>query len=202
MRCVFAVLVFAACGAQPPAVAPAPRPVTPEVLKARAAVAAAEQELVRQQRLRAAGAGADDRVDVAELRLHFATTELASLSGNPRAEHASRKAEVAVLVRRHERAKAAGAKSAEFAESVDARLRELAEGRARLATFDGDRAALLKAHATLVEIAERRLERATILLQRKVGPADDVKRCELALAAERDRLDAAKTARLFPRLAD
>jgi hypothetical protein len=195
-------LCFLACGAQPPALAPPPRPVTPEVLKARAALALAQQELVRQQRLLAAGAGSADRVDVAELRFQFATTELAQQSGNLRAEHASRKAEVAVLTRRHERATAAGAKSAEFAETVDARLRELAEGRARLATFDGNRAALVKAHATLVEVAERRLDRARFLFDRKVGLADDVKRCELAAAAERDRLDAAKTVRLFPRLAD
>ncbi|HUR55282.1 MAG TPA: hypothetical protein VMZ71_14200 [Gemmataceae bacterium] len=208
MRHFFAALLFAGCGdrtpvfAQQPAVAPAPRAVTPEVQAAKARLAAAEEELRREQRLRATGASSTDRVEVAELRVHFATTALALASGNLKAEHASREAEVVVLTRRWVRAKENGAKSAEFAEQVDARLRELAEGRARLAVFNGDRAALLKAHATLVEVAERRLERAQHLFERKVGPAAEVKRCELAALNERDRLAAAKTARLFPRRAD
>lgn len=198
MQYVFVSLVLA----QPLPVAPAPRPVSPEAQRLRAAVAEAETELDRQQRLRAAGAGSDDRCDLAELRVIRVTTELALGTNDRRGEHAARKAEVEVLVRRHTRAVAASAKGAEFDETVDVRLRELSEGRARLARFDGDRAALVKAHTTLVELAERRLDRAKHLESRKLYQSDEVKRIELVLSVEKERLVAAKTVRLIPRLAD
>lgn len=208
MRHFIAALLFAGCGdrtpviARQPAVAPMPRAVTPEMTAAKARVAAAEEDLRREQRLQNAGVSSADRVDVAALRVHFANTELALVSGKLKDELASREAEVVVLTRRWERAKESSAKAVEFAEAVDSRLRELAEGRARLARFNGDRAALLAAHATLVEVAERRLERALHLFERNVGVVADVRRSESALMAERDRLAAAKTARLLPRRAD
>ena len=194
MRRVLLALLLVA----PPVVAQQPKADTPEVREAKARVAEATDELKRQQRLQATGAGSADRVDVAEFQAHAAGTALAELTRGVKAEHAAREAEVKVLARRWERATKAG----ESPEGVDARLRELADGRARLARFNGDRPALVKEHAALVEVAQRRLDRAQYLLERKIGVAAEVQNCEVALLAERERLADAKAARLTPRNVD
>jgi hypothetical protein len=209
VRIALVLAASAGCGRSPVVagqvpVAPAPRLVVvdPRAEAAEAVVAQARDELARRQRLRAGGAGSADRVDVAEFQLHAAATELAVLKRDAKAELASRTAEVAVLARRWERAAATHRIGTESAEVLNRRLAELTEARARLARFNGEQRALVAEHTVLVELAERELRRVRAARAAGAVVADEVLRCELAVAEERRRLDAAKALRLAPRRVD